>query len=578
MLRWIVRSSLHFRFLVIAAAAGMMLLGTKQLFGLPVDVFPEFAPPYVEIQTEGPGMSTQEVESLITVPLENSLNSTPHLDILRSKSVPGVSAITLIFKPGTDIMEARQLVQERLAISIRTLPSRAGIPWMLPPLSATSRVMQIGISSNTYSQTDLAMTTYWSIRWRLMAVPGVANVVICDDRFKQRQVQADPAKLQTYHVSLDEVQEVTSDALDYGLLKYTNAAKTRVGGFIDTPAQRFAVQHVLPVIGPEDLVKVPVHDRKKSDGSPLTLGDLGKVVWDHQPLIGDAVINDGPGLLLIVEKFPWGNTLDVTRGVDAALDEMRPGLAGIQIDSTIFRPATFIQTAIDDLTRSLLISCLLVMLVLAAFLFEWRTALISLIAIPLSLVIAGLVLDLRGATINTMILAGLVIAIGGVVDDAIIDVENIVRRLRQHRREVNTRSTASIILEASLEVRSAIIYAVLIDVVVLLPVFFLGGVSGAFFQPLAIAYVLALLASMVVALTVTPALCLLLLRNVPLEHRESPLLRWLQRGYEGLLARLIRVLRPAFLAIGVLTIGALGLVGLAVLPSLGRMSTLPSFK
>src|SRR6266516_2321588 len=526
MLRWIVRSSLHFRFLVIAAAAVMMLLGTKQLFGLPVDVFPEFAPPYVEIQTEGPGMSTQEVESLITVPLENSLNSTPHLDTLRSKSVPGVSAITLIFKPGTDIMEARQLVQERLAIAIRTLPSWACIPWMLPPLSATSRVMQIGISSNTYSQTDLAMTSYWTIRWRLMAVPGVANVVTWGDRFKHLQVQVDPKKLQAYHVSLDEVQEVTSDALDYGLLKYTNAAKTRLGGFIDTPAQRLAVQHLLPVIGPEDLAKVPVHDRRKSDGSPLTLGDLSQVVWDHQPLIGDAVINDSPGLLLIVEKFPWGNTLDVTRGVDAALAEMRPGLPGVQIDSTIFRPATFIQTAIDDLTRSLLISCLLVMLVLAAFLFEWRTALISMIAIPLSLVIAGLVLDLRGATINTMILAGLVIAIGGVVDDAIIDVENIVRRLRQHRREGSNRSTASIILEASLEVRSAIIYAVLIDVMVLLPVFFLGGVSGAFFQPLAISYALALLASMVVALTVTPALCLLLWRNAPLERRESPLLRW----------------------------------------------------
>jgi CzcA family heavy metal efflux pump len=572
MLRWIVRSSLRFRFLVVAAAAAVMFLGTSQLFGMPVDVFPEFAPPYVEIQTEGPGMSTQEVESLITVPLENSLNSTPHLDTLRSKSVPGVSAITLIFKSGTDIMEARQLVQERLAIAIRTLPSWAGIPWMLPPLSATSRVMQIGISSNNYSQTDLAMTAYWSIRWRLMAVPGVANVVIWGDRFKQLQVQADPAKLQTYHVSLDEVQEVASDALDYGLLKYTNAAKTRVGGFVDTPAQRLAVQHVLPVIGPEDLVKVPVHDRKKSDGSPLTLGDLGKVVWDHQPLIGDAVINDSPGLLLIVEKFPWGNTLDVTRGVDAALAELQPGLPGIQIDSTIFRPATFIQTAIDDLTRSLLISCVLVMLVLAAFLFEWRTALISLVAIPLSLVTAGLVLDLLGATINTMILAGLVIAIGGVVDDAIIDVENIVRRLRQNRREGSNKSTASIILDASLEVRSAIIYAVLIDVVVLLPVFFLGGVSGAFFQPLAIAYALALLASMVVALTVTPALCLLLLRNVPLERRESPLLRWLQRSYERFLGRIIRTPRPAFL-----TVGALVVVGFAVLPFLGQ-SLFPTFK
>lgn len=572
MLRWIVKSSLLFRFLVIAAAGLLMFLGSKQLFDMPVDVFPEFAPPYVEIQTEGLGMSTQEVESLITVPLENSLNSTPHLATLRSKSVPGVSAITLIFESGTDIMEARQLVQERLSVAVRTLPSWAGLPWMLPPLSATSRVMQIGVSSNTYTQTDLAMTAYWTIRWRLMAVPGVANVVIWGDRFKQLQVQTDPAKLQTYHVSLDEVQEVTSDALDYGLLRYTSAAKTRVGGFIDTPEQRLAIQHILPIIGPEDLAKVPVHDKIKADGSPLTLGDLGQVMWNHQPLIGDAVINDTPGLLLIVEKFPWGNTLDVTRGVDAALDEMRPGLAGIQIDSNIFRPATFIQTAIDNLTRSLFISCLLVMLVLAAFLFEWRTALISLVAIPLSLLAAGIVLDLLGATINTMILAGLVIAIGGVVDDAIIDVENIVRRLREQRREGTNVSTARVILMASLEVRSAIIYAVLIDISVLLPVFFLGGVSGAFFQPLAFAYALALLASMVVALTVTPALCLLLLRNVPLERRESPLLRWLQRGYTSLLGRIIRTPRPAFL-----TVGALVLIGFSTLPFLGQ-SLFPTFK
>ena len=572
MMRWIVGSSLHFRFLVLAVAAAMMLIGITQLRSMPVDAFPEFAPPFVEIQTEAPGMSSQEVESLVTIPLENSLNSTPGLDTMRSKSVPGLSAITLIFQSGTDIMQARQFVQERLAVAIRTLPSWAGIPWMLPPLSATSRVMQIGLSSHTYSLTDLSMISYWTIRWRLMAVPGVANVVTWGDRFKQLQVQVDPKKLQAYHVSLDEVQEVTSDALDYGLLKYTNAAKTRVGGLIDTPNQRLDIQHILPVIGPEDLAKVPVHDRKKSDGSPLTLGDLGQVVWDHQPLIGDAVINDSPGLLLIVEKFPWANTLEVTRGIDKALDEMRPGLPGIQIDSNIFRSASFIDMAVNNLTNALLISCLLVVLVLGAFLFEWRSALISLVAIPLSLVAAGLVLDQRGATINTMVLAGLVIAIGGVVDDAIIDVENIVRRLRQQRREGGNRSTASIILEASLEVRSAIIYAVLIDVAVLVPIFFLSGVSGSFFQPLALSYALALLASMVVALTVTPALCLLLLRNAPLERRESPLLRWLQRGYSALLGRIIRTPYPAFA-----TVCAIVLLGLAVLPFLGE-SLFPAFK
>src|SRR2546421_12314447 len=252
MMRWIVGSSIHFRFLVVAIGAMMMFFGIEQLRAMPVDVFPEFAPPLVEVQTEAPGMSTSEVESLITTQLEAAFNSTPQLDTMRSKAVPGVSSITLIFKSGTDIMQARQLVQERLAVATRTLPSWAGLPWMLPPLSATSRVMQIGLSSNTYSQTDLAMISYWNIRWRLMAVPGVANVIIWGDRFKQLQVQTDPQKLRAYHVSLDEVQQVTSDSLDYGLLKYTNAAKSRVGGFIDTPNQRLGSQHLLPVIGPED--------------------------------------------------------------------------------------------------------------------------------------------------------------------------------------------------------------------------------------------------------------------------------------------------------------------------------------
>jgi CzcA family heavy metal efflux pump len=562
MMRWIVGSSIRFRYLVVALGAILMFFGMQQLQAMP----------YVEIQTEGLGMSTSEMESLITIPLEDALSSTPGLDTMRSKSVPGLSAITLIFKPGTDILHARQLVQERLAVATRTLPSWAGLPWMLQPLSATSRVMKIGLTSNTYSLTDLSMISYWTVRWRLMAVPGVANVVIWGDRFKQLQVQTDPQKLQTYHVPLDEVEEVTSNALDYGLLKYTNAAKTRVGGFIDTPNQRLGMQHVLPVIGPEDLAKVPVHDRTKSDGSPLTLGDLGQVVWEHQPLIGDAVVNDKQGVLLIVEKFPWANTLEVTQGLDKALDEMRPGLPGIQIESNIFRPASFIHMAIGNLTNALLISCLLVVLVLVAFLFEWRTALISMVAIPLSLVAAGLVLYLRGATINTMVLAGLVIAIGGVVDDAIIDVENVVRRLRQHRREGSNVSTARVILDASLEVRSAIVHAVLIDIIVLLPIFFLQGVSGSFFQPLALSYALALLASMLVALTITPALCLLLLRNVPLERRESPLLRWLQRSYNGVLRRIIRTPYPAFA-----TLCGFVLIGLAVVPFLGE-SLFPAFK
>lgn len=571
MMRWIVSTSLRFRYIMLALAAILLIFGLLHLRNISLDVFPEFAPPLVEIQTETPGLSAAEVESLVTIQLEDVFSSTPQLDIMRSKSVPGLSSIVLIFKPDTDELVDRQLVQERLTAALRNLPTWAGIPWMLQPLSATSRVMHIGLTSKKYSLTDLSMITYWTIRWRLMAVPGVANVIIWGDRFKQMQIQVDPKKLLAYRVTLDDIDEITSNALDFGLLKFTESAKARVGGFIETPNQRLIVEHVLPVIEPQDLDKLPIKSLMNSNGSPLTLGDLGQVVWGHQPLIGDAVINGEQGLLLIVEKFPWANTLDVTKGVDAALQELKPGLPDIQIDANIFRPASFIETAITNLTHALYISCFLVMLVLIAFLFEWRTTLISLVAIPMSLIAAGLVLDYWETTINTMILAGFVIAIGGVVDDAIIDVENIVRRVRQNKKEGTNRSILSIILEASLEVRGAIIYAVLIDIAVLMPVFFLTGVSGAFFRPLAFAYALALLASMVVALTITPALCLLLLQKAPLK-RESPLLRWLQRGYDRAQNRIIQAPSLIFTVIGILII-----VGIGIIPILGQ-SLFPEFK
>lgn len=571
MMRWIIKSSLIFRYLIVAIAAALIFFGVKQLRTMPVDAFPDFAPPLVEIQTEAPGMSAAEVESLVTIQLEDMLSSTPNLDVMRSKSVPELSSIQLLFKPGADEMMARQLVSERLGVAIRDLPSLAGIPSMLPPLSATSRMMHIGVTSQTYSLMDLSMISYWTIRWRLMAVPGVANVIIWGNRFKQMQLQVDPKRLQDAHVSIDSIQEVMSNALDFGFLKYTNGAKAQAGGFLDTPNQRLDIQHLLPVIEPKDLANIPVDNKTKADGSPIVLGDLGQVVWDTTPLIGDAVINGERGLLIIVEKFPWANTLEVTRNVDAALAEMRPGLPGITIDPMLFRSASFIEIAIDNLTVSLFISCLFVMFVLAAFLFEWRTTLISLIAIPLSLVVAGLVLSQFGVTVNTMILAGLVIAIGGVVDDAIIDVENILRRLRQARMENSNRSTASIILHASLEVRGSIIYAVLIDIAVLLPVFFLTGVSGAFFKPLAVAYALALLASMVVALTVTPALCLLLLNKKSLTQ-QSPLMLWLQRRYDGAHKWVMHKPLPMFVTITVLI-----MMCLLVVPFFGA-SLFPSFK
>ncbi|WP_196279443.1 efflux RND transporter permease subunit [Catellatospora vulcania] len=572
MMRWIVGSSLRFRALVVAIACGMMFFGVGQLRDMPVDVFPEFAPPRVEVQTPSLGLSAAEVEALVTVPLEQALNGVEGLADIRSKSVSQLSSIVLIFEPGTDLLRARQLVSERINEAAAILPTWASPPVMLQPLSSTSRVMKIGLSSDSRSVMEMSMVSYWTIRNRLLRVPGVANVAIWGERIQMMQVQADPARMQAHDVSLNEVMEVTADALDAGLLRYSDGAVIGTGGFLETPNQRMAIQHVLPIVTPADLAKVPVAER---DGKTVTLADVATVKEDHQPLIGDAVINGGPGLMLIVEKLPWGNTLEVTEGVEAAMKELAPGLTGITVDTTIFRPATFVETAIHNLGRALLLGCLLVVLVLALFLFEWRTALISVVAIPLSLVGAGLVLHAFGYGINTMILAGLVIAVGVVVDDAIIDIENIVRRLRQARRagaDDSVPTTAKLVLDASLEVRGPIVYATLIIIASAVPIFFLEGLTGAFFRPLALAYMLAVLVSMVVALTVTPALALMLLRKAPLERRESPLVRWLQRGYQSALSRITKRPVRAYALIAVMT-----LAGLAVLPGLGQ-ALLPSFK
>ena len=572
MMRSIVAASLRFRFIILAAATAMMAYGISQHAKISVDAFPEFAPPRVEIQTPSLGMTAEEVEALVTVQLEQAFNGVDNLDVMRSKSIPDLSSIELLFKPGTDVVTARQLVQERLTNVLTTLPTWAAPPVIMPPVSSTGRVMKIGVSSKSVSLMDLSMIAYWTIRARLLGVPGVANVAIWGERVKMPQVQVDPHRMQAQRVSLDLVMEVTADALDVGILFFSKGAVIGTGGFIQTPNQRLGIRHRSAISGPEDLAQIPISNRRNSDGTPLRLSDVADVTWDTWPLFGDAVINDGPGLMLVVEKFPWANTLEVTHGVERALDQLRPGLTGIDMDPNIFRPADFIQAALDNLSRALIIGCLLVMVVITAFLFQWRTALISMVAIPLSLMAGALVLYLRGATVNTMILAGFVIAIGVVVDDAIIDVENIMRRLRLARQQGETHSTAGIILEASLEVRQAIVHATLIDAVVVLPVFFIGGLSGAFFQPMALAYGLAVLASMVVALTVTPAMCLLLLAKAPLTEQRQPVVQWLQRGYQAILARIVQRPLPVFTATGVIMV-----VGFAVFPFVGE-SLFPHFK
>ncbi|TAH48449.1 MAG: efflux RND transporter permease subunit [Chloroflexota bacterium] len=570
MMRWIVSTSLKYRFLVVAAAAALMLYGITQIGNMPVDVFPEFALPKVEIQTPSLGLSAVEVEELVTVQLEQALNGVPGLQLMRSRSVPDLSDIVLLFNPGTDLLHARQLVQER--VSTVVLPTWAAPPVILQPLSSTSRVMKIGISSKEHDLMDLSMITYWKIRARLLRVPGVANVPIWGERIKMPQVQVDPERMRAHNVSLDEVMDVTASALNVGILQFSDGSVIGTGGFFDTPNQRINIQHKLPILTPETLAQVPINDRKKSDGTPLLLSDVAEIKWDTWPLIGDAVINQGEGLMLIVEKLPWGNTLEVTRGVEEAIDEMRPGLPGVDIDTTIFRPATFIEVAINNLTESLLFGSILVVVVLFLFLWDWRIAMISLVIIPLSLMTSLLVLNAQGTTINVMVLAGLVIAIGAVVDDAIVDVENIVRRLRQLRKEGSDKPLANIVLDASLEVRGAIVYASLIEISALLPVFFLEGLSGSFFKPLASAYVVAGLVSPLIALTVTPALVLILLSRASVEHRESPIVRWLHPLYDKSLGWVVARPRVAFGSLAVIV-----LLGIAVIPFLGQ-ELLPSFK
>src|SRR5919109_1138121 len=570
MFRFIIGSSLKYRFLVVALAVAMVAYGMDQLRKMPIDVFPEFAPPLVEIQTEGPGMSAEEVEELITIPLEQTLRNTPALAVLRSSTVNAFSMVRMIFKPGSDLLLARQRVQERLALAIPNLPLSAGMPVILQPLSSTSRTMKIGPTSKTMSMMDLSMVAYWTIRFRLIGVPGVANIPIWGDRIKAMQVQVDPARLRAHDVSIDQVLEATSEALDFGLVRYTSAAKTRIDGFIHTPNQRLVIQHVLPGMTPEELARVPV---KLKNGKTLRMGDVANVVWGTWPMVGDGVVNNGTGLLMIVEKLPWANTLEVTRGVEASLAELKPGLPGIDIDHTIFRPATFIELSISNLTKALLIGSGLVVLVLGAFLFEWRGVVFRPLGRPLSLMAALLVLHWQGAIINTMVLAGFVVALGSIVDDAIIDIENIVRRLRKHRKEGSSKSTAAIILESSLEIRSAIVYATMIVVLAVTPVFFMGGLAGSFFAPLALAYALAELASLAGARAAAPAPALILLRKAKaIEPRESPLVPWLKRHYDGLLARTLSAPRAPYATTAVIAVAGLGLW-----PLLGQ-SLLPSFK
>ena len=567
MMRWIIGSSMKARGFVLFLAALMMILGLTQLRTMKKDVLPEFSQPTVEVQTEALGLSAIEVEELITVPLEQDLlNGVAFLDSIESDSLPGLSSIKMIFEPGTDVLDARQVVEERLT-QAHALPQVSKPPQMLQPVGSTGRVMMIGLSSDDLSLIDMSLQARWTIRPRLMGVPGVANVSVWGQRERQLQVLVDPARLHAHGVTLQQIIETSANAQFVSNLTFVEASTPGTGGIIETPSQRFGVQHAVPFATPADLAGVIVQD---TGGAPLRLGDVTDVVEDHQLLIGDAVFTDDPGLLLVIEQLPGANPEDVTQGVEDALDDLRPGLSGITIDTSLFRPGTYIESSSNNLTTALLIGGLLLLLSLGAFLFAWRTALIALIAMATSLLASVLVLSWSHTTFNAMIVAGLVLALVVVIDDAVLDVENVSRRLRERSVQDNggRGAAAATVRAAFLETRSAALYAVLIALIVTVPAVLAREALGAFFPSVVQSYALAVVASMLVALIVTPALGLSLLGKRPPGGQESPALRWLRPRYERALAWAVGSARGVVVLACVLL-----LVGLATIPFLQRSAT-----
>jgi CzcA family heavy metal efflux pump len=563
MMRWIVGSSLKFRRLVVAAAVGVLVFSIVQLDDTPVDVLPEFSPTRVEVQTEALGLSAAEVEQLITVPLEQDLlNGVAFLDRIESASLPGLSSVVLTFEPGTDLLDARQVVQERLT-QAHALPNVSRPPQMIQPLSSTGRVSMIRLSSEDLTLIEMSVLARWVIGPRLLGVDGVANVAIWGQRERQLQVLVDPERLRDRGVTLSQVIGTVGNALEVSPLSFLEASTPGTGGFIDTPNQRLQIFHEQAISSPEELAEVPVEN-----AGALTLGDVTRVVEDHQPLIGDALCRDGQCLLLVVEKFPGANTLEVTREVAAAMEAMRPGLAGMEIDSSIYRPATYIEASIGNLGRAVVIAAILLILFLGLAFFEWRTILIGAIVIPLSLVAAGVVLYLSGITVNAMILAGLVMALGAVIADAFMDLRNAAQAVSRHRARGDGAPMWRVILEAFLEMRSVALYAGLIVVAALLPAFFMEAEAGAFLPPIGLAFALAIAASMLVALTVTPALAMMLLPAGTGEPNESPVVRWARRGYDRVSSRIVQGFAPAAIAIAAVVV-----VGVAAIPFVGQSLT-----
>jgi CzcA family heavy metal efflux pump len=563
MFNWIIQSSLRNRLLVITAYVIVLLAGIFVVRRMTLDVLPEFAPPQVVIQTQSPGLSPEDVETLITFRIETAVNGTPGVDLVRSKSSAGLSTVIVVFGWGTDIFQARQLVNERLQEVKEQFPPGTESPMMLPITSAVSWLLKFSLQSDKVSLLDLRTLCDWDIRNRILSIPGIASVVCMGPGPKQYQVLLSSPKLLQYNISVKEVVEA---------LKETN--RNVPGGFNVVRGQEFVVTGVGRITSLEDLKKTVIAEK---EGIPIPLEQVAQVKFGPEFPRGDSAFMGKSAIIGTVSKLFGADTLTVTYKVEEALQEIRRGLPeGVQLSTEVFRQANFIESSVTNLRRALLEGAVVVTIVVIFFLFNFRASFITLTAMPLSLLMGILILKAFGVGINSMTLGGLAVAIGAVVDDAIIDVENIFRRLRENRQKENPDSPLKVIFNASREIRIPIVYATLIILVVFGPIFFFTGVEGRIFTPLGLAFTTSLFASLVVSVTLTPVLCsFLLTRHKALsqgaKEEESVTVRKLKCGYE-------RLLLPALKRPGMVIVAAVVLliISVATIPFLGQ-SFLPEF-
>jgi Cu/Ag efflux pump CusA len=566
----IIRLSLRFRFLIAVAAAGLLLVGGERLTRMHSDVLPETSPTAVEVQTEALGLSGPEVESLVTVPMEhNLLAGVMGVVSVTSDSIPGLSAIDLHFAPGTDILHARQLVQERLTQAF-ALPNVSKPPVMLQPVSSTSRVMMIGLTSTSLSATELSVLARWTIAPKLLGLAGVANVSTFGQADQQLQVLVDPTRLAARGITLAQIIETAGNSQLVTPLSFLQGSTPGTGGFLEGPNQELTIRHLLPFGTPHDLGSVPIAGVK---GAPLRLDSVTTVVQGHQPLIGDALVHGGSGLMLVVQKLPSASVPAVTSEVDRALAELRPGLAGVNIDASLFRPATYVHSAFANLGVGLIVAAVLLAIALLALFLGLRLACIGLLGVALPLLTATLVLEQLGYTFNALVALGLVMASGVVVGEAVRNTHNLMTWERApHAGEdelpqAGDEPPAASGPQGYRELRGALGYATLALLLSVAPVFFATGLTARFLHPMVLAYALAAIASLAVALLVTPGLTMVLLSGAPREPREpreQALLRRFARAYRPLLGRALRT--PPGVLVGACVVG---LGAFVLLPWLG---------